>query len=64
MDYIPAGTIGNVLPQLDSREFSPDVYRKTGVFVLRQAIPDALIRTWQAAGLQFCEDRITGSTVC
>jgi hypothetical protein len=32
---------------------SPDVYRRTGLFVLRRAIPDAVIRGWQDAWSRF-----------
>lgn len=55
-NYVPAGDVLGCVSQLDAHQFSPDLYRTGGVFVLRQAIPDTVIRTWQAAWSQFCAD--------
>lgn len=60
MDYVPAGDLLGCVGQLDTHEFSPDLYRQAGVFVLRRAIPDAAIRTWQTAWSRFCDDVLAG----
>lgn len=60
MSYVPAGDIFDCVARLDGRVFSPDVYCEAGVFVLRRAIPDMVVRTWQAAWSQFCAHVLAG----
>jgi hypothetical protein len=62
-ECIPAGAIHSLVGRLDSSAFVPDVYRKTGLFVLRRAIPEALILEWQAAWAQFCGEIAAGRHV-
>ncbi len=59
-NYIPAGDIGTLLPYVDSSEFSADIYRRAGLFVLRRAIPDAVIRRWQAEWSAFYTSELAG----
>jgi Phytanoyl-CoA dioxygenase (PhyH) len=53
MQYIPAGRIRGLVSQLDSTEFSVDIYKQTGVFVVRKAIPARWIGAWQEAWREF-----------
>lgn len=41
--------IVELMPQLDSKVFSRDVFAKTGIFVVRQVIPTETLREWQTA---------------
>lgn len=42
-----------LLPQLDAAELNVDVYRQVGVFVLRRALPAAVVQGWQSAWQAF-----------
>jgi len=48
MRYVGPAKLRELLPQLDSKVFSPKVFDQTGVFVIRQAVPEQTMRVWQA----------------
>ena len=48
-----------LLPQLDSHEFSPDVFEKTGIFIIRGAIPLETLSLWQTAWQEFYDSGLT-----
>jgi hypothetical protein len=52
-------TLHKLLPRLDSHDFSPDVFEKTGIFVIRRAIPPETIALWQTAWQEFYESGLT-----
>jgi hypothetical protein len=41
-------TVQAVIDQIASETFNPDVFKETGVFVMRNAIAPAVVREWQA----------------
>lgn len=44
--------------RLDSARFSPGLYRRAGVFVLRRAVAPSRLAAWQAAWSAFCRERL------
>lgn len=48
------------LASLDADTFDPEVFRQTGVFVVRRAIPAAVMRAWQEAWDAFYESTLRG----
>ncbi|MGK5036507.1 phytanoyl-CoA dioxygenase family protein [Janthinobacterium sp. LB3P118] len=42
-----------ILDQLSGPVFNPDIFRKAGVFIMRNAIPADAIEQWQASWLEF-----------
>ncbi len=50
--------IRELLPEADSRKFSADVFAKTGVFVVRQAIPTSTMQRWQSEWDSFYAARL------
>lgn len=53
MKRIGPDKIQELLPLLDSEVFSPEIFDLTGIFVVRKAIPEDTIRTWQAEWEKF-----------
>lgn len=45
--------IRELLPQIDSARFSPEVFEQMGIFVVRRAIPAETLKVWEAAWDQF-----------
>src|SRR6185369_16975832 len=41
-----------------SRRFNANLYQKSGVFILRAAIPSAIVESWQLAWKRFQEERL------
>lgn len=49
-----------LIPLLDSHTFDADVFRKTGVFVMRNAIPPQVVQAWQEEWAAFYEGDLRG----
>jgi hypothetical protein len=60
MHWLNAEEIRELLPRCDSRTFDPELYKKTGYFVLRQAIPPDVIIKWQVAWQNFRNQHLNG----
>lgn len=58
MERIDARALHALLPALDAHRFSADVFRQTGVCIVRQAIAPETIALWQAAWQDFCRDQL------
>lgn len=58
MQYIEAGGIADDLSQTEAGELSPEIFAKTGVFVVRGAIPPATMARWQEAWQDFYAGRL------
>ncbi|MEM7130829.1 MAG: phytanoyl-CoA dioxygenase [Chloroflexota bacterium] len=63
MEPIEIGELRDRIPDADSTHFSPDVYRETGFFVVRQAIEPANIRFWQSEWERFYRDELADRKV-
>lgn len=50
--------VERLLPALDAETFDADVFRKTGVFVVRNAIPQHVVQAWQQEWASFYEARL------
>jgi len=50
--------IERLIPQIDSETFDADVFRKAGVFVLRNAIPRQTVHDWQGEWAQFYDAQL------
>lgn len=47
MQSIEIGDIRQSIPKADSTTFSPEIYRETGFYVLRDVVPAAQVELWQ-----------------
>lgn len=47
MQRFDIGDIRQLIPEADSGSFAPEIYRQTGFFVLRGAVPQDQIQAWQ-----------------
>jgi ectoine hydroxylase-related dioxygenase (phytanoyl-CoA dioxygenase family) len=48
MAYNSPELIGSLIEKMDSTKFNKDVFDKTGLFIIRKAIPENLIKEWRA----------------
>jgi hypothetical protein len=46
MEYIGPDKIRELIPRLDSEVFVPEVFNRTGIFVIRKAIPSTIMQIW------------------
>lgn len=53
VDPIEIGSLRDMIPLADSERLSPEIYRETGFFIIRKAIPSARIQQWQCAWEDF-----------
>jgi|SRR5690348_2292983 len=51
--------IRDLLPQVDSNEFSAEIFGSAGVYVVRAAIPDDIIAPWQRAWRDFYDTELS-----
>ena len=52
--------LSKLLPLLDDKSFSADVFRKTGVFVIRNAIANDRLKSWTDAWKSFYNTELSG----
>ena len=60
MEQIEIGDIRDLILKADSEKLSPDIYRETGFFIVRQAIPEDRIRLWQREWNRFYRGELAG----
>src|SRR5579862_975092 len=48
MAYNSPELISSLIEKMDSTKFNKDVFDKTGLFIIRNAIPENLIKEWRA----------------
>jgi ectoine hydroxylase-related dioxygenase (phytanoyl-CoA dioxygenase family) len=48
MAYNSPELINSLIEKMDSTKFNKDVFDKTGLFIIRNAIPESLIKEWRA----------------
>jgi len=48
MAYNSPQLINSLIEKMDSTKFNKDVFDKTGLFIIRNAIPESLIKEWRA----------------
>jgi ectoine hydroxylase-related dioxygenase (phytanoyl-CoA dioxygenase family) len=48
MAYNSPELINSLIDKIDSTEFNKDIFDKTGLFIIRNAIPEKLIKEWRA----------------
>jgi hypothetical protein len=58
MQLIESGNIARDIGLLDSRRFNANLYQKSGVFILRGAIPSSIVASWQLAWRAFKDKRL------
>ncbi|MCV6592321.1 MAG: phytanoyl-CoA dioxygenase family protein [Silicimonas sp.] len=56
MKKLEIGAERELIPLADAEEFSPEIYRETGFFVVRNVIPAATVAAWQEAWRAFYEE--------
>jgi hypothetical protein len=59
MNRIGPEKIRQLLPYLDSEVFSRAVFDQTGIFVVRKAIPQDIISTWQSEWNEFYKSQLS-----
>ncbi|WP_323121804.1 phytanoyl-CoA dioxygenase family protein [Burkholderia alba] len=50
--------VAALVDRMSSETFDPDVFRQTGVFVMRRAIPEQVVRAWQDEWRTFYDARL------
>ena len=58
MGYNDPETVSSLIEKLDAEKFDKNVFDKTGLFVVRNAIPAALIKEWKAEWDSFYEKNL------
>ena len=53
MQSLPPDKIRSLLPKIDNKELDVELYRQTGLFILREALPLSIIKNWQSAWSDF-----------
>jgi len=61
MRQLEIGPERELLAAADAATFAPDIYRETGFFVVRQAIPAARISRWQESWAKFYASTLAGA---
>lgn len=52
--------IESLINKMDSKRFDKNVYEKTGLLIIRKAIPESLIKEWQSEWNTFYRDNLSG----
>lgn len=55
MKHNDPALVSSLIEKLDAEKFDKDIFDKTGLFVIRKAIPDELIKEWRAEWDSFYE---------
>ena len=61
MRFVGPEKIRELLPRLDSTQFDADVFKQTGVFVIRKAISESTLRNWQRIWDEFYNTQLGGN---
>ncbi len=60
MQQFDIGEIRSLIPKADSRTFDSRIYRETGFFVVRDVVPQHMVREWQSEWRAFYRRSLNG----